>query len=253
MMKKQPKRESPFSEQTFFVDGIAAVAEYVRFKPKAIVSIAVSDKARPEVEALLRHHQLKVPIEKRESKVDGAPVVAKVVLTAQPYEEFFSKIKSQDRNSVLALDHITDPRNLGAIVRSAAFFGIKHVIVPERRQVLLTQAAVNTAQGGFAMTDLVVVVNLNRVLTTLKEAGYWVIGTDMGGESIRKVAQDPYAKSVYVLGSEESGMSKSVRDACDRIVSIQGANTGAESTLESLNVAVAAGILLFEFSQSAIP
>ncbi len=252
MSRKQDKRESPFVEQVFFVDGIAAVAEYLRFKPECVVSIAAQDKAKREVEELVAKTGRKIPIEARDRHADGAPVVARVGLSAQPFDRFIGQIKGFERNSIIALDHITDPRNLGAIARSAAFFGVKHIIVPERRQVLLTQAAVNTAQGGFAMVELVVVVNLGRALSSLKEMGYWVLGADMDGESIRKVACDPYAKSVFVLGSEESGISKSVREECDRIISIPH-GMGEKNTLESLNVSVAAGILLFEFSHAPTP
>ena len=81
-----------------------------------------------------------------------------------------------DQSTVLALDHVTDPRNLGAIVRTAAYYGIKYIILPKDRQVLLTPASVGTAQGGFALTNLVVVTNLARFLGVLKSKNYWVIG-----------------------------------------------------------------------------
>src|SRR5690606_7140244 len=146
---------------------------------------------------------------------------------------------------LIAVDHITDPRNLGAIVRTAAFYGVPFVIAPERRQVLLTGAAVGTAQGGFALCDLVTVVNLGRALNALKENGYWIVGTAMDGEPIDRV-RGVYDKVVLVFGSEDSGLSHGIRQKCDRLACLNPPASAGE-TLESLNVAVAAGICIHAF------
>jgi 23S rRNA (guanosine2251-2'-O)-methyltransferase len=140
---------------------------------------------------------------------------------------------------VIVLDHISDPRNLGAIVRTAAFFGVRHVIVPEKRQVLLTQAGVNTAQGGFALSDLVVVVNVSRALEELKRNDYWILGAAMGGNPVSTV-RGRFNRQVLVLGSEDKGISQHVLGRCD----VQVAIPGAPKSLDSLNVSVAAGILI---------
>lgn len=145
-------------------------------------------------------------------------------------------------NVIIALDHITDPRNLGAIARSAAFFGVREVVVPERRQVLLTRASVATAQGAFALVDLVTIVNLSRTLDQLKEAGYWVIGADMAGDPLKQVAAK-FEKVVIVMGAEDKGISREVQKRCDVMASI----AGHPERLESLNVSVATGIFLHEF------
>ncbi|MCX6108663.1 MAG: RNA methyltransferase [Proteobacteria bacterium] len=243
------ERTSPFSAQTFMVDGLAAVAEYVRFRPAALLEIRCTKRLRDSVTELLQRHQVKVNVFDREEEGAGgvqAPVSARVSLKALDFDACLKRLQPRTHDVVLALDHITDPRNLGAIVRSAAFFGVREVIVPERRQVLLTQAAVNTAQGGFALTELVVVTNLNRALGELKDLGYWLIGTQMSGEPFHKLAR-VYERSVVVLGAEDTGLSKGVSESCDRLASIPGLAGG----LDSLNVSVAAGIILCEFTRPA--
>lgn len=239
------ERSNPFSPESFTVEGLAAVAEYVRLRPSALVEVRAAARVKPEVEKLLLTNNVFLPVHERHGGGDDvSPVVARVALKAHPFDAFEKRILDRKSDLVLALDHITDPRNLGAIVRTAAFFGVREILVPERRQVLLTQAAVHTAQGGFALTDLICVVNLARYLRQLKDIGYWIIGTDMEGEPYREVA-GIYEKSLLVMGAEETGLSRNVRELCDRIVAISAPHGGG---LESLNVSVAAGIMLAEFA-----
>lgn len=179
-----------------------------------------------------------IPIE--ESPPSSSRVISAVV-EHQPIDEatFLRRLEARSRDLIVALDHITDPRNLGAIARSACFFGVKEIIVPERRQVLLTPASVATAQGAFALVDLVVVVNLNRMLRKLKDLHYWVLTADMEGESFSSF-ENIYERSVLVMGAEDKGISPSTKKLSDRTLTIEGADVG----LGSLNVSVAAGILL---------
>jgi 23S rRNA (guanosine2251-2'-O)-methyltransferase len=244
---KDEGKSDPFASQLFHVDGESAIGEYARFAPTAIKEIIYVERAKVQAEQLLAKHSLSVPLRQRvleREMQQVAPISALVQLQAKTFNSLVERLKKRTKDVILALDHVTDPRNLGAIVRSAAFFGVKEVLVPERRQVLLTQASVNTAQGGFALTDLVITVNLNRSLTALKEQGYWIIGAAMGGEGFRSLAPE-YEKVVLVLGAEDTGLSKQVTDSCDRLAAIPGLGSG----LESLNVSVAAGIFLCEFTR----
>ena len=240
------ERISPFAAREFMVDGAAAIGEYARFAPDRLKEILYLPRAKEQAEKLCRTHSLKTSIKERDADQASvpAPLSAVVSLRALELDELRRRIKGRSKDIILALDHITDPRNLGAIVRSAAFFGVKEILVPERRQVLLTQAAVNTAQGGFALTDIFVTVNLNRALEELKDSGYWVIGAAMGGEPLPDLAKT-YDRVVIVLGSEDTGLSKQVLEKCDRIAAIAGRGAG----LDSLNVSVAAGIFLCEFTK----
>lgn len=238
-------------EGVFVVEGVAAIREYLRYKPEVIQKIFVKERAIKSVRDDLAEFEVEL-VTVAESSDDSSPSTpawAHVVHEMLDWTKFLTYIdRAKDRvhDLVLVLDHISDPRNLGAIVRSAAFFGVEYVIVPERRQVLLTQASVNTAQGGFALTELVLVVNVSRALEELKKKGYWVLGAAMRGEPVSSI-RGRYEKQALVLGSEDKGISQHVLEGCDVLVSI----SGAEKSLDSLNVSVAAGILLQQLVQTS--
>ena len=240
-------------EGHFMVEGVAAIREYLRHKPASIQKIFAKERTLSKVQEELEEFTKKTKInlicipDSDDDSLPRTPAWAHVRHETTPWETFVSRLEKQKVSSagpdrlVLVIDHISDPRNLGAIVRSAAFFGVRHVIVPEKRQVLLTQAGVNTAQGGFALTDLVVAVNVSRVLEELKQHDYWILGAAMGGEAVSAV-RGRYDRQVLVLGSEDKGISPTVLGRCDVVVAIPG----ALKSLESLNVSVAAGILVHE-------
>lgn len=241
--REKPRQATkiPTSASTFLVEGMAALQEYARFKPESILEVWCKPTLNMDVQALLERCGVEVAVAPVSEK-PGAPVPpvqARVKLKTLTFQDIASRLETRSRDVIVALDHITDPRNLGAIVRSAAFFGAREVIAPERRQVLLTQASVGTAQGGFALTDLICVSNLARTLDDLKQRGYWIIGTAVDGEALSALA-GVYQKLVLVLGAEDSGISRLVREKCDRIGAIRGQTAG----LDSLNVSVAAGIFL---------
>jgi tRNA G18 (ribose-2'-O)-methylase SpoU len=235
----------------FMVEGVAAIREYLRHKPASILKLYAKErtiaKAREELSPF-KIDLICVPDSDDES-LPRTIAWAQVRHETTPWETFMARLEKQKETAagtdrlILVIDHISDPRNLGAIIRSAAFFGIRHVIVPEKRQVLLTQAGVNTAQGGFALTDLVVAVNVSRVLEELKQHDYWILGAAMGGEAVSAV-RGRYDRQVLVLGSEDKGISPTVLGRCDVVVAIPG----ALKSLESLNVSVAAGILIHELA-----
>ncbi len=245
MKKPQSFGRSP-SEQTF-VYSWSAIQEYMRHKPSAIKAIECKDNWRDKVLSALHSFGLSEKLLRKASPSDDfkdSPVRAQIAATLLDEEAFMHGLEKKPGSLILALDHITDPRNLGAIIRSAAFFGVRGVVIPERRQAAVTEAALNTAQGGFALIEVTQVVNLGRALEKLKEQGYWVIGTAMNGESIDEVAGF-YDKTVLVLGSEDKGMSEKIAEKCDRVVRLGP----AKPLLDSLNVSVAAGIAIHEFSK----
>lgn len=141
---------------------------------------------------------------------------------------------------VVALDGVTDPRNLGAVVRSAAAFDAHGVVVPQRRAVGMTASAWRTSAGAAARIRVARAVNLSRALASYQEAGLQTVGLaadgDMSLHDYRGFA-DPVA---LVVGAEGTGLSRLVRERCDVVVSIPIAKD-----TESLNVSVAAGIALF--------
>jgi 23S rRNA (guanosine2251-2'-O)-methyltransferase len=141
---------------------------------------------------------------------------------------------------LLALDGVQDPHNLGACLRTADACGALAVIVPRDRAAHLTPVVRKVAAGAAESTPVVVVTNLSRSLGLLKEAGLWVIGADAGAEQPAATA-DLTGGVVLVLGAEGSGLRQLTRQHCDRLVRLP--SLGA---VESLNVSVAAGMLLYE-------
>ena len=142
---------------------------------------------------------------------------------------------------LVVLDGITDPHNLGAIIRSAECAGAHGVIIPERRAVGLTPAAVKASAGAVEHIPVAKETNLVRTLERLKKEGIWIFGAAMDGEDYRKM--DFSGPAALVIGSEGDGISRLVREHCDRIVSLP-----VKGKIESLNASVAAGILLYAMS-----
>ena len=145
---------------------------------------------------------------------------------------------------VVALDGVTDPRNLGAVVRSVAAFGGHGVVVPERRSAGMTAAAWKTSAGAAARVPVARAPNLTRTLEDLKSAGCFVAGLDAGGDVALPALELASEPLVLVVGSEGRGLSRLVRQACDAVVSIPMAGS-----TESLNAGVAAGVALYEVAR----
>jgi 23S rRNA (guanosine2251-2'-O)-methyltransferase len=145
---------------------------------------------------------------------------------------------------VVALDGVTDPRNLGAITRSAAAFGAHGVLVPERRAASMSASAWKTSAGAAARIPVARATNLNRALKSYKDAGLLVVGLDMGGEVELPELEAATEPLVLVVGSEGKGLARLVRENCDVIVSIP-----MTSATESLNAGIATGVALYEISR----
>ncbi|WP_431277970.1 23S rRNA (guanosine(2251)-2'-O)-methyltransferase RlmB [Leifsonia poae] len=144
----------------------------------------------------------------------------------------------------VALDGITDPRNLGAIIRSTAAFGGQGVIIPSRRSVGLTASAWKTSAGAAARTPVAMAANLTQTLKAFKEAGVFVLGLDGGGDVSLPGLSFADRPVVVVVGSEGKGLSRLVTDTCDAIVSIP-----ITATTESLNAGIATSVTLYEISK----
>jgi 23S rRNA (guanosine2251-2'-O)-methyltransferase len=148
-----------------------------------------------------------------------------------------------DGRLVIALDQISDPQNLGAVLRSAAFFGADAVLLLKNRSAELTPKVARIAVGGAEFVDVFRVTNLARSLDTLRGLGYWVYGLDERGErTLRETEFDP--RSVLVVGAEGQGLRQRTRTKCDELVRIPGGREG----VESLNAAVATAVALAEIA-----
>ena len=147
-----------------------------------------------------------------------------------------------ERKTVVVLDKVTDPHNVGAIIRSCDQFGANLVVLPEHNSasdIGGNEIIGRTSAGSSAWVPVSVVNNLVRAVEKLKSAGFWIYGADAGGETLGKITFPK--KTCLIMGSEGSGISNLLQQKCDSIVSIPTCGK-----IDSLNVSVAAGVLLYE-------
>jgi 23S rRNA (guanosine2251-2'-O)-methyltransferase len=154
--------------------------------------------------------------------------------------KYFEDLKEDDNaDFVVILDHIEDPQNFGAIIRTCDCAGVDYIIKPNKRCALVTASVVKASAGSALSTKIVEVANLCNTIRELKKKGYWIVGTDSNGVDYTKVNYS--SKVAIVIGSEGKGLTKIVRDNCDFIASIP-----IKGSVNSLNASVACGIVLYE-------
>ena len=163
---------------------------------------------------------------------------------AHPIALLEQVVDRQQTPLFVALDGVTDPRNLGAIIRSAAAFGAQGVIVPQRRSVGVTASAWKTSAGAAARVPVAMATNLTTTLKELKSQGVFVIGLDGDGDVPLHELELADGPLVIVVGSEGKGLSRLVAETCDAIVSIP-----IDSMTESLNAGIAASVSLYEVAK----
>lgn len=147
---------------------------------------------------------------------------------------------------LILLDNIEDPRNLGAIIRTANLAGAHGVIIPKRRAVGLTATVAKTSAGALNYTPVAKVTNLKKTMEDLKKEGLWFVCADMGGEKMYDLnLTGPIG---LVIGNEGEGVSRLVRETCDFIASIP-----MKGEIDSLNASVAAGVLAYEIVRQRLP
>ena len=180
-------------------------------------------------------------------RLTGGAIHQGVALRVRPYEyahpDDFLERTGETVPLVVALDGVTDPRNLGAVVRSAAAFGATGVVLPSRRSAGVTAGAWKASAGALARLPVARAVNLTRALEGYKSAGLFVAGLDAGGRTGVRDMSIADGPMVLVVGSEGRGLSRVVAAACDMIVSIPMASGN-----ESLNAGIAASIALYEIA-----
>ncbi len=146
-----------------------------------------------------------------------------------------------DEEVIIILDHLEDPHNLGAIIRTAEAAGVKAIIIPKDRSVQVNSTVFKVSAGAIENIKIARVTNIVNTMKDLKKNGYWIYGTDMNQDSFKDCEYSE--KMALVIGNEGSGMSRLVKDNCDFIISIP-----MKGQINSLNASVAAGILLFDIS-----
>lgn len=158
------------------------------------------------------------------------------------FEEVIPNIE-KEYPLVVILDHLEDPHNLGAIIRSSEAFGVDAIILPNDRSVQITSTVVKTSVGTIEKMKIINVPNLNNAIKKLKDYGYWIVGTDMEGTDYTSI--DYKTKIAIVIGNEGKGISRLVSENCDYLAKIP-----MKGTVNSLNASVACGIFLSEIVRS---
>jgi len=209
-------------------------------------SIEVDDRVAESLKLALH---LGLPIrEAHRAEVEGiSPNSQGIILAIKPFQySSFEEIMQRAKHPALivALDGVTDPRNLGAIIRSAAAFGAAGVVMTERRAASMTASAWKSSAGAAARLPIAQVTNLARTIDAAKKEGLFVIGLDGESEdliSTMKIASEPL---MIVVGSEGKGLARLTREKCDLVISIP-----ISAMTESLNASVATAIALFSVDQ----
>lgn len=148
-------------------------------------------------------------------------------------------IINDDDSLVVILDHVSDPHNFGAIIRTCEAAGVTGIIIPKDRSITVNSTVIKVSTGAINNMPIVKVTNLARTIEYLKDKGFWIVGTDMNATPYYEI--DYSGKTAIVIGNEGDGMTRLVRQSCDFIASIP-----MLGTTNSLNASVATGIIVYE-------
>ena len=239
---------SPVSERLY---GRQAVREALRAGRRQVKRLRLADGVRDTgiiAEIVSLAEKAGCPVQRVERR-DLDQIVAKhqgVVLDASPYpyEDLPSILAHMERGKdpplLLVLDHLEDPRNVGALLRTAEAAGVRGVVLPKRRSAAITPAACETSAGAVEHLLVAQVTNLARALTEVKQAGLWVAGLEALPEAQRYDTLDLTGPLALVVGSEGRGLSRLVRERCDWLLSLP-----MRGSVGSLNASVAGSIALY--------
>jgi 23S rRNA (guanosine2251-2'-O)-methyltransferase len=228
--------------------GINAVNEAIESN-KNIEYIEIFTGVRPEQVAKLKTKASKknIIVKSTKKKIENSQGVAAYISDYDYYitfKEFLENVVKEEKSTILILDGIQDPRNFGALIRSAEIFGIKGIIIPERNSVKINETVVKTSTGAIEYVSIIKVKNIAETIDELKKYDFWVYGAE--GSAKKYYHEENYPnKTALVLGSEGFGIRKKVKEHCDILIKIP-----MKGKINSLNVSVAGGILLSEISKN---
>lgn len=249
-------RQQKTAAATTYLYGVAPVLEALRAGVRPIERITIAEGAHPSRlrELVESARQVGVPVH-HAPRIDLVRMVAAeanhqgvvATIAAASYadadellDSLASRVGTEEQPLAVVLDGVEDPRNLGAILRTVECVGADGVFVPERRAVGLTETVAKAAAGALEHVRVARAANLTRLIERLKERNIWTIGTSADAP-LRYTDWDWRQPSALFLGGEGAGLHRLVRERCDTLVSIP-----VRGHLESLNVSVAAGIVLYE-------
>jgi 23S rRNA (guanosine2251-2'-O)-methyltransferase len=241
-------------DRFIYIYGKHAVLEALSARPDVVCELYI----REDVRATLPKTDIKIHLFKGESipkAVDRHAVhqgfIAKIDTQALTisFDDFVSTLQVGSDTALALLGELHDPHNVGAVIRSAAGFGLSGVLIPEHRQVGVTGTVIKVSAGMAFKIPLVIVPNVNRAIEKLKDSGFFVYGLE--GESTPPLHREAFTKpSVFVLGNEGEGIREKTKEHCDMLLTID-----THPQCESLNASASAAVVFYAWStqhQSAL-
>lgn len=238
----------------FYIYGMQPVIETLNDSPKSIIAVytesSVKEPRFEHIRAAAR--KLKIPVNSAPDKklkdlvgdVNHQGVV--MLLKEFPYTDFgewLEGLNLEENPSVLLLDEIQDPHNLGAIIRSAAAFGVSGILLSKDRQVPVNSTVFKTSAGSAFKIPIIQVGNINQTLEVMKQKGFWIAGIDMYGE--QTLWNESFTTPmVFVIGNEGKGVGEKTLEKCDYRLAIP-----MTEQIESLNVSVATALVAYEWAR----
>ena len=239
-----------------YLFGIHSVGEWLRADPGRLEVLLVTDRPAPRVERLIAlARENAIPIETvsmgklRALSQPRNPQGVAARVKPFPYKDLDTVLQSVDKPGVLlALDGVTDPGNVGTIIRSAAFFGVTAILLPRNNSASMSPVVERSAAGALARLPICQVNNLVTTLRMLKEKEYWVLGAILGPNP-KPMALDLSGPIVAVVGSEGKGIRPAIRKLCDLRTALPASGVWKGA---SLNVANFTSILLYEINKQQV-
>jgi len=231
------------------VCGINAVNEIISIRPNSVTTLFIEDdkgKRIQELDQLAKQNNIEVVLQdssffqKNFSEMNHQSVAIICHKRLEENENYLESLFEKDNLLLLILEHITDPHNVGACIRTATAAGVDAVIVPKNRSCHLTPTVRKISSGGAELIPFVVVTNIVRTINKLKSAGVMIYGTDMKASKLHN--EITYGdKSALIIGSEDKGLKRLTLENCDEIIKIK-----MPGRIESLNASVSTGVMLFQ-------
>ena len=240
------------TEETTYIYGKHAVAEAVSARPDIVRAVHSTkggvDDAFAKQLAKAHIPLLELTQKKLLKMVSSDAVHQGIIAEINPhqltvsYEEFIAKYNVTNDSAFVLLGEVQDPHNVGAVIRSAAAFGVSGVLIPEHRQAQVNGTVIKVSAGMAFQVPLISLTNVNHVVADLKHRGFWVYG--LAGDAAQSVADEQFEKpTVLILGNEGTGIRKKTLEHCDIPLRIP-----MSEKAESLNASVAAGVVLYAWS-----
>ena len=231
------------------VCGINAVNEIISIRPRSVTTLFIEDdkgKRIQELDQLAKQNNIEVVLQDSSffqmnfSEMNHQSVAIICHKRLEENENFLENLFEKKNLLLLILEHITDPHNVGACIRTAAAAGVDAIIVPKNRSCHLTPTVRKISSGGAELIPFVIVTNIVRTINKLQSEGVMIYGTDMKASKLHN--EITYGdKSALIIGSEDKGLKRLTLENCDEIIKVN-----MPGRIESLNASVSTGIMLFQ-------